>query len=154
MITINPNSRKAIARIKCLKKLTREGVEYGAYASGKGLVRATSADILKKPKSGRVYIRRDAAGRGRRHVASAAGETIANRTGATRRSLDFKASSKNLEFGFGVTKNDAPDYAAFPEFGTSKMSPRRSLSNNIQGESRNIQNNFKREIGKRIGARI
>ena len=37
-ITIDSSSRKALAKIENLDKLTREGVEYAAYVSGKGLV--------------------------------------------------------------------------------------------------------------------
>lgn len=146
-------SRKVVVRINRLGELTRSGVEFAAYTSGKGLVKTTSAQILKKPKGGRVYVRRDRAGRRRRHIASAPGESIANRTGATRRSLSFKVNPSQLEFGYGVDKNDAPDYAEFPEFGTRKMQPRPSLQNGIKSERRNFQNNFEREIGKRLEGR-
>lgn len=152
-IKMDRKSRKVIVKISRLSKLTRSGVEFAAYTSGKGLVKTASAQILKKPKGGRVYIRRDSAGRRRRHVASAPGESIANRTGATRRSLSFKVNITRLEFGYGVDKNDAPDYAAFPEFGTKRMRPRPSLQNAIKAERRNFQNNFEREIGKRLEGR-
>lgn len=152
-VTIDRNSRTAVARIHRLKELTRSGVEFAAWTSGRGLVKATSAEILRKPKSGRVYVSRDRAGRRRRHRASAAGESIANRTGATRRSLSFKVSPNQLEFGYGVRKNDAPAYAEFPEFGTRRMEPRPSLQNGIKSERRNFQNNFEREIGKRLEGR-
>lgn len=143
-------SKKVLARIKKLGQLTKSGVEFGAYTSGKGLVKATSDEILKKPKGGRVYIRRDRAGRRRRHVASAAGETHANRSGLLRRSLGFKVNPTQLEFGYGVQSSDAPEYAAFVEFGTAKMAARPSLQNGIKSQRRNFQNNFEREIGKRL----
>jgi HK97 gp10 family phage protein len=152
-LTITPSSRKAVLRIENLHKLTKSGVEHAAYTSGRGLVKTTSAQILKSPKGGKTYIRRDRAGRRRRHIASAAGQSIANQTGATRRSLSFKAGFKQIEFGYGVAKNDAPDYAQFPEFGTSKMKARPSLQNGIKSERRNFQNNFEREIGKRLEGR-
>jgi HK97 gp10 family phage protein len=144
------SSRKTIAKIENLDKLTKSGVEHAAYISGKGLIKTTSTEILKKPKSGKTYIRRIAGGRRRRHVASAPGESIANLTGKTRRSLSFKVNPTELEFGYGVQKNDAPDYAEFPEFGTSKMSARPTLQLGIKSERRNFQNNFEREIGKRL----
>lgn len=153
MIKIDTSSRKAVARIKNLGRLTQSGMEYAAYTSGKQLVRATSQEILRKPKGGRVYIRRDSLGRRRRHVASAPGESIANRTGKTRRSLGFVVSPNKLEFGYGVNKGDAPSYAEFPEFGTSKMQPRPTLQIGIKSQRRNMQNNFEREIGKRLEGR-
>lgn len=152
-LELDPRSRSAVVRISRLGQLTRSGVEFAAYTSGKGLVKTTSANILKKPKGGRVYVRRDRAGRRRRHIASAPGESIANRTGATRRSLSFKVNPNQLEFGYGVDKNDAPAYAEFPEFGTRKMEPRPSLQISIRSERRNFQNNFEREIGKRLEGR-
>ena len=153
-ITIDSSSRKALAKIENLDKLTREGVEYAAYVSGKGLVKTTSAEILKKPKGGRVYTIRTASGRKRRHVASAAGETHANMTGKLRKTLSFKVAPTELEFGYGVTKNDAPEYAKSVEFGTSRMKPRPSLQNGINSETRNIETNFKQQIGKRLGNKL
>jgi HK97 gp10 family phage protein len=152
-IKLEKSSQKAIARIRNLNKLTRSGVEFAAYTSGRGLVKTTSAEILKKPKGGRVYVRRDRSGRRRRHVASAPGETHANMSGELRRSLSFKVNLQQIDFGYGVDKNDAPEYAEFVEFGTQKAAPRPSLQNGIKSERRNFQNNFEREIGKRLEGR-
>lgn len=140
--------------MKKLRKLTTQGVEYAAYVSGKGLVKTTSAQILEKPKGGKTYIIRTRSGRKRRHVASKAGESHANLSGKLRRSLSFKVDPNQLEFGYGVTKNDAPDYAGFVENGTRKMQPRPSLKNGIKAERRNFQNNLEREIGKRLGDKL
>lgn len=149
-IKIDPDSRSAVLRIKNINKLTKSGIEYASFRTAKNMRNHTSAAILAKPKRGRVYIRTDRAGRRRRHVASAPYETIANRTGATRRSLSWKINPTQIEFGFGVDKNDAPSYAQYPEFGTSRMKPRQSLQNGMKAERRNFQNNFEREIGKRL----
>lgn len=153
-ITIDPNSRKAILRIRGLKKLTKAGIEHGAWTSAQGLRKATSQEILRKPKGGRVYTSRTRSGARRRHIASSPGETHANFSGTLRRSLDFKVSSREIEFGYGVTKGNAPDYAEFVEFGTKNMKPRPSLQNGIKGERRNFQNNFEREISKRLGDKV
>lgn len=153
MIKIDASSKKAVLRLKNLDKLTRSGVEFAAYTSGKQLVRATSQEILKKPKGGKTYIRRTRSGARRRHVASAPGETHANMTGTLRRSLSFKVNPTKLDFGYGVDKGNAPDYAEFVEFGTSKMKARPSLQNGIKSQRRNFQTNFDREIGKRLEGR-
>ena len=154
MIKIDRSSKQAIFRIKNLNKLSKAGREHAAYVSGRGLVAATSTAILEKPKSGKVYVRRDKLGRRRRHVASKPNETHANQSGAMRRSLSFKVSSHDLEFGYGVSKNDAPDYAGFVNDGTSKMDARPGLEIAIKGQRRNMQNNFEREIGKRLGRKL
>ncbi len=150
-IKLDRNSRQAVVKIRSLKKLTKRGMEFAGYTSGRGLVKATSDQILAKPKGGRTYVSRTRSGSRSRHVASATGETHANFSGKLRRALDFKVSTKQLEFGYGVTKGNAPDYASFVEFGTFKMGPRPSLQNGIKSQTRNIEKNFEREIGKRIG---
>ncbi len=151
---MNLDSKRLVSKIKDFDKLTVAGIQYAAFISGKQLKTATSKEILRKPKSGRVYIRRTASGRRRRHVASAAGETHANMTGTLRRSLSFRVNTTSLEFGYGVTKGNAPNYAKFVENGTRKMGPRPSLMNGIKATRRSFQNNFEREIGKRIGALV
>lgn len=149
-IEIDRQSRKAIVEIKGLKKSTKYAVDRASWTSGNGLIKETSAEILKKPKGGRVYTYRDALGRRRRHKASAPGETHANLSGRLRRSLSFKVRTNQLEFGYGVQKTDAPDYAESVEFGTNKMAARPSLQNGIRSQRRNFQNNFEREISKKI----
>lgn len=150
-IKIDPKSMRAVARIARLVELTRAGVQFAAYTSGKGLVKTTSAEILRKPKSGRTYVRRDRLGRRRRHVASAPGETHANRTGKLRRSLGFKVRGhRQLEFGYGAVKADAPVYAEYVENGTTIMKARPSLQNGIRAENRNFENNIRREVGQRL----
>lgn len=145
-IKIDRLSRKAVLKINNLKKLTKHQVEFAAWVSARGLLSATSKEILRKPKSGRTYIREDRLGRRRRHIASAPGETHANMTGALRRSLSFKISPAKIEFGYGITKGDAPEYAKSVEFGMGIVAARPSLSNGIKSERRNMMNNFEREL--------
>ena len=149
-IAIDQQSRTAVLTLERLSQLTSSGIKHASFVSGRGLVRATSDEIIRKPKGGRTYIIRDRAGRRRRHVASAAGETHANMSGKLRCSLGFKAGVNQLEFGYGVQKGDAPEYAEWVEFRTGKMKARPSLQNGIKSQRRNFQNNFEREISKRL----
>ncbi len=153
MIKLDSRSQKVVLRIENLGKLTKSGIEFAAHSSATQLVRITSKEILKKPKGGRTYVTRTRSGSRRTHTASAPGETHANLSGDLRRSLGFKSSSSQIEFGYGVYRNDAPDYADFVEHGTSKMKARPSLFNGIKSEERNFQRNFDREIGKRLEGR-
>jgi HK97 gp10 family phage protein len=153
MIEIDAQSQSAVLKLRNLDRLTRSGIEHASWMSGRQLIRATSQEILRRPKGGRTYVRRTSGGSRRRHVASAPGETHANMTGTLRRSLSFSVNPSQLEFGYGVRRNDAPDYAEFVEFGTSRMRARPSLQNGIRSQRRNFQANFDREIGKRLEGR-
>ena len=153
-VKIDTKSRKAVFKIHHLQELTKAGVEHAAFITARGLRTATGKEILRRPKGGRVYVSRTRSGARRRHVASAPGETHANFSGALRRSLGFKVSSKHIEFGYGVDKGNAPEYAEFVEFGTKNMAARPSLQNGIKSQRRNFQANFDREIGKRLGIKL
>ena len=150
MIQIDNRSRQAVLILRNLGELTQSGIDHGAFTSGRGLVKTASDAILAKPKGGRTYIRRDSAGRRRRHVASAPGETHANMTGTLRKSLGFKVNPNKLEFGYGVQSNDAPAYAETIEFGGGRVKPRPTLQRAMKSEARNFEANFAREIGKRL----
>ncbi len=139
---IQPKSRRVIEKLIGLDNLTKQGIRQGMFDSGHGLIKNASTEILRKPKSGHTYFIRDKAGRVRRHVASAPGETHANLTGTTRRSLSFKlAGVTSFEFGYGVSGGvEAPDYAEELE------STRPSLQNAIRSENQNMIQHFERQI--------
>lgn len=116
------------------------------------LKKRANHEILHGKKSGRIYRVRTAAGRRRRHQASAPGETHANLTGKLRKSLSWKVHGwQRAEFGYGVATNAkerAPFYAPFLEFGTRRMLPRPSLQNAIEAETpeRHFDEAFDREF--------
>jgi HK97 gp10 family phage protein len=114
---------------------TRRAIRQTWFRLGIHLRGSTSREILRRPKSGRVYLVR-LGRRVFRHRASAPGETHANLTGRARRSLGWRVHGEDsLEFGYGVSttaRNAAPVYAEFLEFGTSRMAPRPSLQNTIR----------------------
>lgn len=127
----NRNNEVVYRKVKDLESLIEEGIRQGFLELMRMLKREANRAILKDAKTGRVYIRRDRAGRRRRHQSSAPGETHANRTGALRRSVSFKVHGYDrAKFGYGAV-GDAPVYARFVEFGTSKMRARPSLQNAI-----------------------
>ena len=140
------------ARIEGLDKLTKRGIRQARFKIGHGLIGAASREILKGPKTGRVYIRLDKSGRRRRHRSSAPGETHANLSGTLRKSLSFQLrGSISMEFGYGVSvPKEAPLYAEFVEFGTTKMRARPSLFNAIRSEQGNTLQHFEREIDKEL----
>lgn len=130
------HNRVVYREIDTLIPDTEQAIRRGWFAFMQELQRVANREILRKPKSGRVYIISDRAGRRRRHVASAPGETHANLTGATRRSLSWRVEGwERATFGYGVSTsslNAAPVWAPYLEFGTSRMAPRPSLKNAIE----------------------
>lgn len=145
-------NERVFGRIEGLEKLTRQGLRRGMFRAGQALAAEASRMILRDPKTGRVYVRRDRAGRRRRHMASAAGETHANLSGTLRRSLSYQLhGATEIEFGYGVSSGKvAPDYAAFVEFGTTKMKPRPSLRNTLNAQQKNLTQHFETGIQRAL----
>lgn len=143
-------NRKVYANIKGLKNAAHRSIRHGWFDLGQDLKKTASANILARPKSGRVYVRRDRAGRRRRHVASAPGETHANLSGRLRKSLGWKVrGASQMEFGYGVDKETTP-YAPFVENGTRRMSARPSLKIAVESTSRNADTYFSRRFKDEI----
>lgn len=121
---------------------TREGLERAWWFSAKDIQAEFSRQVLdRKSKTGRIYYRRDKAGRRRKHQASAPGQTPANRTGQYRKGFDFIArGAEQLVIG-----DDAP-HAEFLEIGTSRMQKRPGLANAIKASERDIIRNLATEV--------
>ena len=97
------------------------------FDAGKQLKKTLDKDVLKKPKGGRTYFRRDKAGRRRKHVASAPGKSWANRSGKARRGVEFRVvGSDKLYYENEVF------YVFFLESGTRLMKPRPAMLNSIK----------------------
>lgn len=78
---------------------------------------------MDKISHGRVYV----VG-GRVHIASKAGDTANNMTGALKKTIRFEIQGKVLEFGAG---NSQVDYAKYLEMGTEKMAKRPNYTKTI-----------------------
>lgn len=120
---------------------TRFGVEKALWQSGKDVLQEFSRQVLAKDKRGTLYIRRDRLGRGRRHRASAPGQTPANRTGNYRKSRDFSVDGAH-QLAVGLRA----EYAGYLEIGTSRMKARPGMANSIQASRRNILRNLSTNI--------
>lgn len=148
-------NKSTIIKLEKATDATLFGIRKALFSSGKDLIATANKAVLAKPRKGRVYIRRDAAGRRRRHVASLPGESHANQTGTLRRSMQWKVSDIELHFGYGVAKASEPDYAEYVEFGTEvdgqvRMEARPTLENSVNENERNMDQHFEREIFKAI----
>ena len=137
--------RRISLKINRINENTRRGIRRGLYLSGKKIMRDLNKDILRKPRSGRVYTVRTSGGRRRRHVASVPGEAPANRSGALRKSREFLVQGwSRMKLGY-----KAP-HGKWVEFGTSRMKPRPGLILNIRKNDRHIQRFIGNEIKKAV----
>lgn len=149
-ITLDRDSRIASLKIRGIRESTERAVELSAFEAAKTIQKATNKEILRKPKGGKTYISRNRAGRTRRHVASAPNETHANFSGALRRSLGYRVTGRQIEFGYGVVRGDAPEYAEYVEFGTRKMVRRPSLSNGIKATQSAVVQDIERRLRREM----
>ena len=148
-ITVKSNrgSERVFRQLNNLDKGWRKAIRQMWFGLADDMKNRANSEILRKPKSGRVYIIRRG-GRRRRHVASAPGETHANLTGRLRKAIGWKVHGNDeLSFGYGVT-GPSPKYDEFVEFGTSKMSARPSLENAINFAQANAELRFSSAMKK------
>jgi hypothetical protein len=131
---------------------TKRGIEKAWWRSGKDIHGEFNRQVLAKDKTGRLYIRRSKSGARRRHIASAPGQTPANRTGAYRRAFGFKVNGpQQLTIGVAAVGNGAKGkYPLYLEVGTSRMAKRPGLDNSIRASERDIIRNLAGSIEDEI----
>lgn len=137
------SNNRVFLQIDDLNNRTERGIRQGFFRLGARLKQELNNKVLEKNKRGRTYIRKDRAGRRRRHVASDAGQSPANRTGNYRRNIGFQIrGSQQLEFGI----RDGAEYAVFLENGTNKMKARPGLGNAVKSTARDARGFFDSSI--------
>lgn len=128
------------------------------FAIGDDFIKRAQKEIKRKPKSGRVYMIRISSKKQRkyglstrtRHVASAPGETHANRSGDLMDSLGYKVrGSDSVELGYGVGEPRV-DYDVFVEDGTKRMKPRPSVELALKYIIANGEGHFQRAMAKQL----
>lgn len=142
---VSPSGNKrGIESAENIAANTRFGVEKALWHSGKDISAEFSRQVLAKNKTGNLYIRRIKGGARRRHIASAAGETPANRTGDYRKAFGFNVDGAH-QLTIGVEAiGSGPDskYPLYLEVGTSRMQARPGLANSIKASERDIIRNL------------
>ena len=148
-LKIDNKNRQVFARLSDSVRSTNRGIRQAFYFIGKDHRDTASTNILKKPRTGKVYKRRISGGAMRRHTASVAGESFANLTGKARRSLgwDVRGASQ-LEFGFRE-RGDAP-YTEGLEEGTENVKARPTLQISVTANQRNTMQHFEKELKKAL----
>ena len=143
---IMKNHDRLILAINDIAGSTEKGARQGLYKVGRILKATANKNILEKPKAGKTYfIRRGRSGRRFKHVASAAGESFANKSGAARKTLGFDVrGSSSVEFGF--RRNAATDYVSILE--NEKQLNRPTLKIAIKQNQRNAVKLLEDEIRK------
>jgi len=132
-------NKKIYLNLENVDANTKTGARHGLYQLGKKLRHDVNKDILRKPRSGKVYASR---GRGR-HTASIAGEAPANWTGNLRKSLDWNVNGwETMKFGYKA------EYGKYLEEGTKNMEARPGLKIAVKKNSRNGKKYIEQEIKK------
>ena len=152
-------TRTVFREMEDLDDASEEVIRRGFFYYMKALKFRANKATLAKDKRGRVYIRRDKAGRRRRHVSSAPGQSHANKGGDLRKSISWKVfGAKGAIFGYGVSttaKNQAPIYAGAIEYGHTWKNPKRvlearpTLSNAVDDEPNEVH--FDRAFDQEFG---
>ena len=86
-----------------------KGIRRGFFVVGHLLIKTARSQMAEKPKSGRLYKIK-----GRKHRASAPGESPANITRALSRSLGFQIGNLSMQFGAGG-RGSGVNYASYLE---------------------------------------
>jgi hypothetical protein len=122
---------------------TRFGVEKALWYSAKDIHAEFNRQVLAKNKTGRLYVRRIKGGARRRHIASAPGETPANRTGAYRKGFGFSVDGAHqLTIGVAGASDRPKEVPLWLEVGTRRMKARPGLANSIKASERDIIRNL------------
>lgn len=145
-----PGNNRVFVQIDDLDNRTERGIRQGFFRLGARFKQELNKQILEKNKTGRTYIRRDRAGRRRRHVASAPGQTPANMSGNYRRNIGFTLrGAQQLEVGI---REGAP-YAKSLEMGTRRMAPRPGVGNTVKSTTRDARTFFVGSLMKELNAK-
>lgn len=141
IIKEDPKNRQLIIDLKNLDNITVRGIRQSFYQVGSIAIRTINENVLKRPRSGKVYKYKR-----RRHRASVAGESFANRSGTARKTKGFSVrGAEELEFGF---RDKDAKYTKYLEEGTRNMKARPTVgiaSRQTQGKMQPI---FEREMKK------
>lgn len=134
-MSLDSISRKIIVKINGLEANLKREIRSGLYKVGKKLVTTANIEILKKPRSGKVYFRTLRNGTRRRHISSLPKEPWANLTGKARKGMRFNVSGSDKLIFANTT-----DYVKYLELGTSKMTKRPAMKISINKNKKNIHN--------------
>lgn len=129
------HGEEVIARIRAA---AMRGVVIGSELVKSEAVRL----ILSPPKTGRIYRRK-----GAEHQASAPGEAPANDTGRLAGSIDAKYEPEKLTGIIGAHT----DYAAYLEYGTSKMEPRPYMRPALMNKKDEVEKAVQDEVSAELG---
>lgn len=142
-MTADRNNSKSFDKILKAKFKTKKAIRESWFALGRDLENSARRAMAAKNKTGRVYFSRTEGGKGRRHRASAGGETHATRVNSHKlmNSTSWKVhGTERMDFGYGLAtsaNNRAPKYDKWVEDGhkardKSKVGPRPSIENAVK----------------------
>lgn len=110
--------KELASAFESLEKSLRKYLQAALVSIGNDVKSVMVRSITSQPKSGRIYKRGSVS-----HRASAPGEAPANDTGRLAGSINVFPNLEKLEIELGI-KPPFVEYAAYLEFGTSRMDAR------------------------------
>ena len=131
---------KVLVDIGDIKNRFDQGIRDAFFDQGDRNVKYARKEILKRNKTGRLYMIK-----GKLHRASAPGEFPANLTGKLRKGINYKVRGSNsMEFG------DRVNYGKYLELGTKKMEPREHIVRTVEERSVDFRNALQYHVDKRV----
>lgn len=115
---------------------------------GSELVNKIANYIFRPPKTGRIYIFR-----GRKHQASAPGQSPANRTGRLARSIDYKVRSySEMVFGAKAFYGGYLEHGTHNDDGSWRIQPRPYIIRGFNAVKKNLIRSILENIDRELKA--
>jgi hypothetical protein len=131
---------KVLVDVGDIKNRFDQGIRDAFFDQGSRNVRYTRKEILKRNKTGRLYMIK-----GKLHRASAPGEYPANLTGELRKGVDYKVRGSNsMEFG------DRAKHGKYLELGTKNMEPREHIVATVEKRQVDFINALEYFVDRRV----
>ena len=128
-IKMTPKTREVLISLHRQKALHEDHMRKALSSIGADVKKEIVRLIQTGPKTGRIYTIN-----GRKHQASAPGESPANMTGRLAKGASYRTRN-HLEMEVGISSRVG--YANYLETGTKKMKPRPYLTRAVEANHRN-----------------
>jgi len=131
---------KVLVDVGDIKNRFDQGIRDAFFDQGDRNVKYARKEILKRNKTGRLYMIK-----GKPHRASAPGEFPANLSGKLRKGIDYSVRGSNsMEFG------DRVKYGKYLELGTKNMEPREHIVATVEKRAVNFKNALLVFVDRRV----
>jgi hypothetical protein len=148
---INAKGIKHLNALSGIDKEMKAGIRFGLYNFADKLRKDIRAEILKKNKTGKVYIVKKG-NRRYRHRASAKGEAPANLSGNLRASVGFQVQGTDMKIGYRdkSSKGNSVNYGKYLEVNLKRNALEQAINNNASDFKEFINKGVNDKVVKKI----